>query len=929
MRRLAPLLIALTVSVPVCAAQDLSVPVTVAEPAGVARTMFPASGGIPFLPGTVKDVSELVLVDSAGKPVTAQFTKLAGYDDGSVQWALVDVVVDRLPANGEAKFTIRKGKTGLAEATPPLKIEETADAVTVDTGAVRFVVNKARFALFDEVTVGGRKVVAGGAVELAQCELAMQGLAPEYNRVVQYPAPKADGRTFAATAGKPARVSWEYRGPLRATLRIDGDYEGGGEPTLSYTTRITAWAGCGAVRVQHSIRNADPQEGSDAYIKRAAFTLKLAFDAKAQAHDPPGPIPVTTPPPPPPVDPAADPTTQPARKPRPGDYSAQPCDDWASGGDGSVGLMVQDRHSGGIYRGPGTYLRKAFDCGWSVSWPGLFVQSVDGRQAVVEVVSQGPKLEGKGTEKGALGFTQDGTFALADRSHKDSEVWFDFYAGTRDAAANAARAAACRSKLLVLAPGEWYSRTDTLGSGHFGTLADEIATYRQWGWKGWDDRSLYPSMAHQPFAFIPMEWIHDVSEDDAVEGYVLQFLRTGDRGFFDWAEAYTGFFRCHAIFRNDFGPRWGTPDRKTVRVDAQGNDPDTRKPPAPGQRVNRGFGFGWYGPHYYDWADSRMHGCHQYGRGIFDYYCLTGEVDALEAGLDLAEQMTAGYDRHKPGGSFTMGRSFGRALNTALRAWQVTRDPRYKAACDHYAAMILQASNWSPERKVYLQEIDSTWFPYFEWDWVRQRPNNKVYIVPPRILKYIADNGLDVRHSRDGAIATKGDDKWEVFVLTQIFELSECHQAMERYARVMDSGPMKDRLVQFTRGIIDHYWSEKCQFMRDRGYIGWPDKDKVMEPWQWMESHDNCPTDPCGVHSGYSTRYVADMCARAYSYSADRTFLDWAKKCWNRGNKRMYQRTEQNWTDDEVGQFAYVRGAHNDSLLECSARMFYEWARVK
>jgi hypothetical protein len=121
---------------------------------------------------------------------------------------------------------------------------------------------------------------------------------------------------------------------------------------------------------------------------------------------------------------------------------------------------------------------------------------------VVEIVSQGPTLEGKNAARGALGFTQDGTFALADRAHKDSEVWFDFYSGTRDVAANQARAAACRSKLLIVAPGEWYSETETLGSGHFGTLADEIATYKKWGWKGWEDRGQYPRMDHEPFGWI-------------------------------------------------------------------------------------------------------------------------------------------------------------------------------------------------------------------------------------------------------------------------------------------------------------------------------------------------------------------------------------------------------------------------------------------
>jgi hypothetical protein len=894
-----------------------SVPVEVQEPAGVARAAEPASGGIPFKPGQVKDVADLALVTRAGEPVPAQFTKLAGYDDGSVQWALVDLVVPQLPGNGQVSCRIQPGRT-----VPPLnalKIAETDDRIVVDTGVLAFAVSKANFALFDEVTVGGRKVVSGGSIDLLNCELGEQKGTPEGSREVTIIAKKANGRLFPLKTGRPTRVSWEYRGPVRATLRVDGEYLGetgaGLQAKLSYTTRITAWAGVGAVRVEHSIRNSNPADGYDAYIQRAALTLRLAFEAEAQAHEAPGEIPVATLPPPRPVE-ASQPllattaSTRPRPAPRPGDYSAKPCDDWASGADieGAFGLVVQNRHTGGIYRGPGTYLRKLMDCGWSTSWPGLFAQSVKGREAVVEIVSPGPALTGKGTERGALGFTQDGTFVLADRSHKDSEVWFDFYAGRRDVAVNAARAAACRSKLLVVAPGECYSETETLGSGHFGTLDDEVATYQLWGWKGWDDRSKYPRLPHQPFAFVPMEWMHDVSEDDAVEGYLLQFLRTKQRGFFDWGEAFNGFFRCHAVFRCDWGERWGVP--------------------AAAGRAERGLRFGWYGPHYYDWCDSRMHYCHQYGRGLFDYYCLTGNVDSLEAGLDLAQEMSAGYDRYKPGGEMTLGRTFGRAFNTALRAYQVTRDLQWKKVADRYAATILEASNWDAEKKVYLQSMGG-WYSYFTREWAEQVPGNKVYVVPPRLLDYLAKNGISVSNVRGKGIAAKGDQKWEVTHLTQVFELSECHQAMERYARVMNSEPMKKRLVDLTRGIIKYYWSEKCQFMLDRGYIGWPEKDQAFDCWRWMESHDRCPNDPCGIHSGYSTRYIADMCARAYSFSGDRYFLDWSKTCWNRGSKRLYQQDRQIASDDAVGEFAYIRGAHADTVLECSARLTYEWPRAK
>jgi len=856
-------------------AAAVEVPVSVSEPAGIARSNWPVCGGIPFRPGDVRGVADLVLVDAAGTVVPAQFTKLVGHDDGSVKWALVDLRAD-VAAKGTVTYTL---KTGGRTAGPerPLRIEEKGDRITVDTGVITFTVNRAEFNLFDSVTVGGKKVVTGGGVELLNCELEKREVTKGRRTTVWYTM-KPGGRTYPCRAGKPTRVVWEYKGPLRATLRVDGNYLGDGGPLLSYTTRITAWAGSGAVRVQHAIRNSNPEVGYDAFIKRATLSLNLAFEAAGQGHG---------------LDWAAGST---------GSSSS-------AGGDGAVGLLIQDRHTAGVYRGPGTYLTKDFGCGWSRGWKGLYGQAVQGRKAVVEIVSKGPVLTGRRSERGALGFTQGGTFALADRAHKESEVWFDFYTGTREPAVNEARARAFRSRLILVAPGTWYRDTEGLAIGHFGTLADEIATYKQWGWKGWDDEKKHPKLAHEPFAFVPKEWIHDVSEDDCPEGYLVQFLRTGERGFFDWASAWAGFYRGHAIYRTDWGSRWGVPAPK-------------------GARVANGLSFGWYGPHMYEWADSRMHECHHYGRGLFEYYLLTGEVDALEAGLDLAHQTTrrgdgfySQWDRHKPGGSFGLGRSFGRKFLTVLSAWHATRDPQWKKVADHWAALVLKASNWDEQRGVYRAGM-GIGGPYFTRDWTREDPRRR-RPLPVRLEKYLIDNGITCKIVRARVTGFKGDQQWEIYKLPQLFELSACHLAFERYARFFNSEPMRKRVVAIARGVRDNYWSTHSRYMNGRSFLGWPEKGEAFDPFKWTDDPEHRKI------SGYATRYTADMFARAYSITRDPKWLVWAQTAWNRGSKRGYQATKPFAADDEVGFFAYIRGAHNNALTECSARMFYEAPRAQ
>lgn len=842
----------------------VEVPVSVTEPLGVARSNMPVTGGIPMMSGALKDADQLVLVDAAGAPVPAQFTILTRREDGSARWVLVDFTTD-LAANETKQFTLKTGP-GAAHPKTPLRIRQEGDRITVDTGVVAFTVDTANFSLFESVTVGGRPVVTGSRIGLVNCALE-QTTVGEDRRAETFHAPTADRRAYACRTAKPERVKWEYRGPVRATLRIDGDYiteptKGDTVPMLSYTTRITAWAGCGAVRVQHAVRNSNPAVGFDAYIKRAALTLNLGLDAKDQGRGL----------------------------------------DWAAGGDGAVGLLVQNKHTAGLFRGPCTYTYEEVGDGWrGKPYEPVFAQEVGGRLASVDIIPPGPQLPEKQV-RGALGYTQDGIFALADLARKDSDVWFDFYTDRRDTPANEARALGFRSRLLLVAPGSWYSDTEALAMGHFGTLEDEIQTYKMWGWKGFDDEKKYPKQPHQALAFVHKEWIHDVTEDDCAEGYLIQFLRMQDqRGFFDWSEAWTGFYRGHAIERTDWGKRW------------------TKTAPT-GQRRRYGMGFGWYGPHWYDWADSRMHGCHHYGRGIFAYYCMTGEVDALEAGLDLAEQMTGNWDRGKPGQGVSLGRTFGRQFLTVLSAWLVTGDPHWKQVADHWAALYLKASNWDPEFGVYRSGM-GIYNTYFLRDWVTPRAPRE---LPPRLTQYLKDNGISAAIGRGGGVfGKKGDQEWEIYKLPQLFELSACHLAFERYARFFNSEPMGQLIVDLARGVDRCYWSEHSKYVNGISFLGWPEKDEPFDPYKWIDDPERQKL------SGYATRYTADMFARAYSITRDPKWLELAKRSWDRGSKRGYQQTEPFAGPDEVGQFAFIRGAHNNVVSECSARMFYEVPRAK
>ncbi|MDD4891041.1 MAG: hypothetical protein PHU85_14055 [Phycisphaerae bacterium] len=810
------------------AADDLAVKVTVAEPAGMERKSEPACGGMPFKKGQVKDVAELALFDSAGQPVAAQFSRLAPYDDGSVQWALVDLLAN-LPANGKADFVVKAGKA--AAPARPLEIKEAGGLIVVDAGTAKFTINTNTFSLLDAVEVGGKKVAGPGSVDITD----------------------ADGKSFKA--GKPAKVSWEYRGPIRATLRVDGDHLGeGGSQFISYTARLTFWAGLAAVRVDQSVRNSNPKEGADVKIKEASVSLGFtgAEGGKGQG--------------------------------------------WATASDGPTTLLVSHHHTGGCFPAHNAAFEK--------------VAVADGK-ATAWVIPQG--TAGKGT----VGYG-DGFFALADCAHKDSRIWFDFRG---DAASAEARHKANRSWLHALADPARISETATLGFGKFGTLDDEIATYKKWGWKGVDDAKKLASTLkrHNPNESVDKLPVHFDTEADSAELDLLMYVRTGQRGFLDEGEAYSRYFKTHYIFRSDGFSYDGW---KHGHVSAALS--------ATSKRPTKGARFDWREPSTYGWAESRWCYCHFWGAGLFDYYCLTGDVDALEGGLDCAEvaEVLNGF-RSKPGSPLALDRAWGREFMCVLRAWQVTHDPRWKAATELFADQVRKAPN-RDKSGLYNAGVNTMMVR----DYVAQFFDDAKGSAPAACRQYIKDHGITYKIEGNRLRLTDKDGKtWEVWESAQSFELAASVAAIARYAEITGDAEMAKVVVGLAEGVAKHYWSETCQQHTPyyhHPHIGMPIADKVYDEADWSDVHKNCATGEGGKHSGYHTRYMAEIFAAAYTNSGDAKWLQFAGKAWNRGTKRGYWTTKQSCPDDEIASFAGHSAPKGDGIdIRCCYRLFWEAARAK
>ena len=133
---------------------QINIPLLVEEHNNLARTGEILSSGVPFALGTLHDVdlANLRVEDASGAAVPAQFHVLSRWwsprYDNSIRWLLVTFPATA-GANVTTTYTLKTG-SNVAPANP-VSVTTTADLTTVDTGAIKAVINSASFKLFENV----------------------------------------------------------------------------------------------------------------------------------------------------------------------------------------------------------------------------------------------------------------------------------------------------------------------------------------------------------------------------------------------------------------------------------------------------------------------------------------------------------------------------------------------------------------------------------------------------------------------------------------------------------------------------------------------------------------------------------------------------------------------------------------------------------
>ena len=205
----------------------------VPEPTDQPRRDWPATIGLPFARGALAQTADLALTDPSGKTVDLQSQALSRWPDGSVSWALLDFSVSTQAGSKPVKYTVQCQPNSPQQSSRILSsgLKPAAQGWIFRRESLAIAIGEASGKLF---TFRRDKLDAPVALELTT----------------------GDGVVWTCGLPEPASVAVETDGPLRSVLRFAGPMVApDGTKAWRYLARLTAYRGQSALGVDVSLCN--------------------------------------------------------------------------------------------------------------------------------------------------------------------------------------------------------------------------------------------------------------------------------------------------------------------------------------------------------------------------------------------------------------------------------------------------------------------------------------------------------------------------------------------------------------------------------------------------------------------------------------------------------------------------------------------------
>lgn len=617
---------------------------TVVEPTGVDRNQWPVTSGIPLAAGALRDEQASLLVDETGRELPLQTEVLARWPDGSIRWLLLDFAVD-LDVGQQRTFVLRYG-AGVRRAVvgDPLQVADGADGkVTIDTGTVRLEYDPQRFMpqgvawLTSSDDRPDRRVTSNG-------ESAGVVLCDENDRAHRLIEPAV------------ADFRLEQAGPVHACLRARGWHQSGDARLFRYIARIHAYRGQPWIRVCYTFINDHPEA-----LMTKIRKLELRLEASQGAAD---------------FLLEGQPVTS-------GRLFQQDekhyLIDGQTAGERALGWAAIDGGESGLAVG-------LLDC-WQ-NWP----KAIDCRAGRISL-ELCPELPAEMYDGKPLEEENRLYYSLREGGHsfkigvaKTHEFCVRYFAGRADAQQLGEFFRAAQEPLLAVAEPEEICRT--LAVGDFPAADPD----RYGGYDAWLDKALEKHLQRRERAreygmLNYGDWFGERGvnwgnlEYDLAYGMFLQYLRSGDRRYFERGQQAA---------------------RHHIDVDVvHATNPQLKNPWGPPPQVgeiwlhclNHTGGYYQDAPLPVDRTYQMGHSAnfgHVWVGGDIQYYLLTGDRRAYEVSIQMADAMV----RHCPTAYSDHIRGLGWPIVLVLHAYELTGDEKYLRAATACWQVLRKNLDW-------------------------------------------------------------------------------------------------------------------------------------------------------------------------------------------------------------------------------------------
>ena len=234
---------------------------TLIETGGVSRYQECVQVGVPFAKGELPGPAGLALASRKGIIQPLQTTVLKQWHDGSIKWLQLDFKAT-VPADGVSHCYLLNHQEQPPAADQPVQITRSADNWQVATGAATFFIDTQLFRPFCRVVIDGREILLPDS---PCCILDLDGI----------------GRVQPVVTS----IRIESEGPVRTTLRIEGNFSSNDGRSPVYVCRLHFFANSSRVMLELTLANRQPAEhpggfwdlGDPGSLLFREFTLELPF----------------------------------------------------------------------------------------------------------------------------------------------------------------------------------------------------------------------------------------------------------------------------------------------------------------------------------------------------------------------------------------------------------------------------------------------------------------------------------------------------------------------------------------------------------------------------------------------------------------------------------------------------------------------------